>query len=316
MPESRTVKINPQNMMVSPAAIMLVLEDPSSPYFSVGIAFDGMTYPFYLLDKVTDPWFEFCSGCEFRKEYEEGNQLTGCPGGLPYLKSAGWTSTRRPVPVTSINLECQRVREGEINFDTQREVLMPVKIPPFLIRYDFQGLGGRSIAAPFAFVLKPNPQTLSDYFYGAPFVLGNVDGYGSVCLGSTVNNFNRYSKDVSPSVNAFFQFKRNNDYFASTLGRSYRSIAEYAHDLNAFSTDEERANHIAKYCKSGYFEFKRRWISYNPMPENKYFVLPPTFKKIEVQRDQVVILTDLNDRQFKLNGTLEDYTLEPVENEN
>jgi hypothetical protein len=316
MPESRILEINPQNMMVSPAAIMLVLEDPSSPYFAVGIAFDGMTYPFYLLDKVTDPWFEFCSGCEFRKEYEEGNQLVGCPGGLPYLKCNGRSVARIPVPVTSPRLECQKVQEGEIDFDTQREVLMPVKIPPFVIRYDVQGFGGRSIAAPYAFVLKPNPQTLSDYFYGAPFVLGNVDGYGSVCLGSTADNFDYYGKDVSPSVNAFFQFKRNNDYFASTLGRDYKSIAEYARNLNSFETDACRANHIAKYCKSGYFEFKRRWISYDPIPENKCFVLPPTFKKIEVQRGQVVILTDLNDRQFKLNGTLEDYTLEPVENEN
>lgn len=303
---------NFDKMLVKPSAIMLILESRRSSFFTIGLAFDSLTYPFYVLDKVHDPFFEYCSGCVYRKKYEQGNALIGCPGGLAYLKNEGHVYSEFPVETISPDRKCQLYVEGKIRYVKHKEVVMPVKVPPFVLRVDKFSVNAHSIHYPYAFVLKPDPQTEDDYFKGAPFILGNVDSYGSVCLGDSMSGVSSTCTDLDKVVNAFFSFRRNNDYFNSTLAGDYRCIADYVRDLNAMATDAERADHISRFGNNIYSGFRSKWTNCSAEPEDKRFILPPNFKRIIVDQSQHVTLTDLNDNQFKLSGTLTNYTLEPV----
>jgi hypothetical protein len=315
---ARRIDFNLNSLMVKPAAISVVRENSYYDRFSLGLIFEPMVYVFSVLENCNDPYFTHCRKCKYHQRYLKKHKTAICPGGIVYLKNASTRADTLPTNqdnntyIRQMSKLCRKGFEEGTSLDIQKRVTVPLYMPPFVLSCYKWSYDSHGITTPGAYVLKPNPQEFSDYFKAAPFVFGNVDYEGKVCLGSSAYNVDSSSSDFGEIVNLFFTFQRNNDYFGDALQDNFGSLAGFIGSINSQPNDAERAELISQYGGSSYRGFRQNWHSCEVDPPGCRYIFPPNFNSVYM-RDSDLFLIDFAGVHFKVNGLENEYTLEQVE---
>lgn len=303
---TRTVHLNLDKHLIPPAAIYLWWE--GGVYFTYGCAYESTTWPFWLLDKLTNPYFKYCQDCRYNQLYQS-NHPSGCPGGHYYLSGTNLDQARvietaggrKYVPEVQRN--CIKVNLGEISYDPYNllhKVQLPVPIPTFAVMSEYYGRTGNQCSA---WVLQGEDENgHHDLWKGSPFILGNVAADGYCCLGSASYKVRDYQYDTL--INAFLTFERNNDYLG-TYRDKYKTLAEFGRALMFCESNLQRLELINSLSNDRYRYFRRDICKYN-LPDyhrGNRFILPPIYEKIEFNEsanNPEFFVYDKEGKKFKL----------------
>lgn len=269
-------RVNISGMEPKPSVIYLAHRGSN---YATGLGFAGHSHMMTLLDRDSAPWFTHCQGCEFNKIYQRtGNSQVGCPGGIRYLMSQDYSDTTRLQTGSRIVTEthrCRKIIRGDFSFEPYAEAPFLVHLPDYILinRYGYD----RDTYNLRAYLAKPDAESIDDLYKGIAFIFGNVNEYGSVCLGSSGNDLTWY--DWPEIQNAFLNFSRNNDwteYWRSSRNPELQTLVDYAARMNV-----EGAGFVNKFQSSYRKDWRKTVLQYDYTWTNQWvFPYQDNYKEI------------------------------------